>query len=72
MQKYLIALFLLIVIFIQQSTAQVENVPANHRVYDFLHRMEVRQILPSYHGTIIPFSRKKVAGYLGKSKAGDQ
>jgi hypothetical protein len=72
MFKYFLISAILILIVLSYGNARVENVPANQRVCDFLHHMEVRQILPSYYGTVIPISRKKVAGYLGKSKAGDQ
>jgi hypothetical protein len=44
--------------------AQVENVRADHSVYEFLHRMEVQKVLVSYHGTVLPMSRNKVAGYI--------
>lgn len=54
----------IIVCFSSVLHSQVENVPADHRVYDFPHRMEARQILPSYHGAVIPISRGKIAGYL--------
>ena len=59
-------LVLLLIYISPLVNAQVENAPANHPVYEFLHRMEVKRILPSYHGTIIPISREKVAGYLNE------
>lgn len=66
MRNYILVLFLSTLFFTFESPAQVENVPASHPVYDFLRRMEVRQILPSYHGTVIPISRGKVAEYLNR------
>jgi hypothetical protein len=64
MMKNIVICISLSVFCILAVHAQVENVPANHRVYDFLQRMEVKQILPSYHGTVIPISRKKIAEYI--------
>ena len=48
------------------ASAQAENVPASHPVYDFLRRMEVQRVLPQYHGTVIPLSREKVGEYVAK------
>jgi hypothetical protein len=47
-----------------QAAAQVENVPAEHPVYEYLHRMEVKRILPKFNRTVAPVSRQRIAGYL--------
>lgn len=44
--------------------AQVENVPVNNQVYEFLDRMAVRGLLPLYSNAMIPLSREEVAGLL--------
>jgi hypothetical protein len=44
--------------------AQIEPVQSDHPVYDFLSRMEVKHILPQYHGTVTPIPRQKISGYL--------
>lgn len=46
--------------------AQVENVPANNQVYEFLNRMNVMGFLPSYSSTMIPLSRREVAEHLAQ------
>ena len=40
------------------AIAQVETVPANHPVYIFLKRMEVKGLIDRYHDAILPISRK--------------
>jgi hypothetical protein len=52
--------------FVVKSEAQIENVPVNNQVYEFLNRMGVKGILPMYSNTMIPISRKEVAGFLVK------
>jgi hypothetical protein len=44
--------------------AQVENVPVNNQVYEFLNRMGVKGVLPLYSNTMIPLSRQSVADLL--------
>ncbi len=43
---------------------QSEDVPANHPVYLFLKRMEVKGIIVRYHDAILPLSRREVASFL--------
>lgn len=43
---------------------QAENVPAIHPVYDFLKRMEVKQVIVRYHDAVLPLSRREVASFL--------
>jgi hypothetical protein len=54
------------IVFVGVATSQVENVPVHHRVYEFLHRMEVRGILPQFHSAVLPITRGSVADYLSK------
>ncbi len=61
---YLLSAVLLV--FALPSYAQIENVPAHHRVYEFLHRMEVRGILDQYNGSVLPIPREKVARYIAE------
>ncbi len=43
---------------------QIENVPVDNQVYEFLDRMGIRGILPLYSNTMIPLSRQEVARLL--------
>jgi hypothetical protein len=43
------------------SFSQIENVPVNNQVYEYLHRMGVRGLLPLYSNAMIPLSRRAVA-----------
>jgi len=52
--------------FVVKSDAQIENVPVNNQVYEFLNRMGVKRILLMYSNTMIPISRKEVAEFLIK------
>lgn len=56
-----ILLWLMVISMISVSVAQIENVPVNNQVYDFLNRMGVKGILPLYSNTMIPLPRKQVA-----------
>ena len=44
--------------------AQSEDVPAENPVYSFLKKMSVEGLIEGYDGTIVPISRREVAGYL--------
>ncbi|HTY01127.1 MAG TPA: capsule assembly Wzi family protein [Bacteroidota bacterium] len=44
--------------------AQAEDVPAENPVYSFLKKMSVEGLIEGYDGTIVPISRREVAGYL--------
>lgn len=44
--------------------SQAENVPANHSVYAFLKRLEVKGVIERYHDAILPLSRRQVAQLL--------
>ncbi len=46
------------------SIGQIENVPVNNQVYEFLNRMGVKGLLPLYSNTMIPLPRRDVAGFL--------
>jgi len=43
------------------SFSQMENVPVNNQVYEFLHRMGVKGLLPLYSNSMLPLSRQQVA-----------
>jgi hypothetical protein len=59
-----VVVVLLYMVSHRQAAAQVENVPAEHPVYEYLHRMEVKRILPKFNRTVAPVSRRRIAGYL--------
>jgi hypothetical protein len=44
--------------------AQLENVPVDNPVYDFLKRMEVKGIIAQYPDAVLPLSRREVAEFL--------
>lgn len=46
------------------SYSQTENIPANHPVYSFLKRMELKNIISNYHDAVLPLSRKEVAHFI--------
>ena len=52
------------VALVVEAHGQVENVPVNNQVYEFLNRMGVKGILPLYSNAMIPFSRRDVAEFL--------
>lgn len=43
---------------------QTENIPANHPIYHFLKRMEVKNIISRYHDAVLPLSRKEIAQFI--------
>ena len=65
-KTYIVPVIILILLSPLPSRAQIEPVRSDHPVYDFLTRMEVKQVLPHYHGTVIPISRDRIAGYLAQ------
>lgn len=60
-RKAAVASLALILFGISISLAQVENVPVNNQVYEYLHRMGVKGLLPLYSNAMIPLSRREVA-----------
>ncbi|MDI6802685.1 MAG: capsule assembly Wzi family protein [Bacteroidota bacterium] len=46
------------------SYSQTENVPANHPIYSFLKRMELKNIISNYHDAVLPLSRQDVAHFI--------
>ncbi len=59
------------VVFSGTARSQAEDVPAEHPIYAFLKKMAVERLIEGYDGTIIPISRREVAGYL-KTLAGER
>src|SRR5258705_7257228 len=63
-----IYLFMVLTSFIvhpaTRALSQVENVPVNNQVYEFLNRMGVRGVLPLYSNAMLPLSRRDVADFL--------
>ncbi|MBI5020373.1 MAG: hypothetical protein HZB59_02960 [Ignavibacteriales bacterium] len=64
LRRLLIWLWTMIIVVSNVSLSQIENVPVNNQVYEFLDRMGVKGIIPLYSNTMIPISRKEVAEYL--------
>lgn len=59
-----VTLLVLVFFGIRPLFSQVENVPADHPVYIFLKRMEVKGYLERYRDAILPLSRKEVGEFL--------
>ncbi len=51
--------------------SQVEIVPADHSVYEFLKKMDAKGFIPDHTSGISPLSRSEVAGYLSEIKKSD-
>lgn len=62
--KIFIYLIILTLILINNSTSQIENVPASHSVYNFLKRLYIKNIINDYNDAVLPLSRTKIAAYL--------
>ena len=61
--KFIFSIFVL-VMFTDLVFAQVELVPTNHQVYDYLKRMQLKEIISDYNSAISPVSRGEIAKYL--------
>jgi len=57
-------LLVAVVLGASRLSAQVENVPAGNQVYDFLDRLGVRGVLPTFSTVVVPLSRREVAELL--------
>jgi len=64
LKKYLYQVFLLLFFFLNQIRAQVVYLPLDHWAYDFLERMETRQILTGLREGSRPFTREQIAGFV--------
>jgi hypothetical protein len=65
--RFLSILIIFVFIFILGSIslkAQVELVPVENPVYDFLKRMQLEELIPEYNSGNIPISRVEVAEFL--------
>ena len=47
-----------------EAPGQIENVPVNNQVYEFLNRMGVKGVVPLYSNAMLPLSRRDVAEFL--------
>jgi Capsule assembly protein Wzi len=61
-------LFCILFLFSEVVNAQVELVPASNKIYDFLDRMLVNGVIENYSSSMIPVSRREIAGYLVEIK----
>ncbi len=67
MNRISIIIILIASVFIfGQVAGQVELVPAEHPVYEFLKRMQVEGVIPEYSSANIPISRKSAGNYIEK------
>ncbi len=55
---------ILVLILTRINFAQVENVPVDHPVYQFLKRMQVQGILNNYNDVVLPLSKQQVINDL--------
>jgi len=61
-------IFILIasVFIIKRGECQMELVPVEHPVYEFLKKMQVEGVIPEYSSANLPLSRKAVGNYIDK------
>jgi len=65
--KLLTTLFL--IILLQTSNfSQVENVPADNYVYDFLKVLSVKGIITGYDDMVLPLSKRTITNYLAEAE----
>ena len=64
-----LVIFIILISSIHQLQSQIENVPIENQVYEFLNRLGVKGILKLYSNTMIPLSRKEVAELLKEVEA---
>ncbi|MCI0496460.1 hypothetical protein L0Z72_15760, partial [candidate division KSB1 bacterium] len=61
-------LVILLVIHKSSAHSQSTYLPLNHWVYDYLERLETRQIIHSVINGSKPLSRQEIAPYLGEAR----
>lgn len=61
----------LLVLITFMGFAQSEDVPVDHKVYDFLERLSVLHVIDNYNSFEIPVSRKQIAGFLTEASKKD-
>jgi hypothetical protein len=64
LKHFVKCVIILLVISLSQIYSQVENVSAQHTVYNFLKRAELSGFISNYHDAILPLSRKQVSEFL--------
>ncbi|MDZ7265529.1 MAG: hypothetical protein ONB16_13205, partial [candidate division KSB1 bacterium] len=62
----LIATLILYFSFVPSARSQSTYVPLNHWVYDYLERLEARQVIQGVLNASKPLSRIEIAQYLAK------
>lgn len=62
MKKYFTILILSLLF--QTANSQVELTNANDKVYDFLKRFQIEEIIPNYNSSNLPLSRYQISNYL--------
>lgn len=67
MNRISIIFILIVSVFIiKRGECQMELVPVEHPVYEFLKKMQVEGIIPEYSSANLPLSRKAVGNYIDK------
>jgi hypothetical protein len=61
---FLVGALICTIVMSSLAFAQLENVPVDNPVYEFLKRMEVKRIIPQYPDAVLPLSRREVAELL--------
>ena len=64
MRKLFTVIIIFLFSFLNKSYSQVELVPPDNHVYNYLQRMLVMNIIMDYNPANIPVSRETVSGYL--------
>ncbi len=68
--KYFFMSVLLLLLFCPPVKAQVELVPVNHNVYNFMKRMQVKGIIENYSSAHLPYDRRNIYSFLQTISAG--
>src|ERR1039457_4636889 len=61
--------FLFLLLILQPSNfCQVENVPADNYIYDFLKVLSVKGIITGYDDMVLPLSKRTITNYLAEAE----
>lgn len=67
MNRFFIIIILSLSVFVfRRAEGQIELVPAEHPVYDYLKKMQVEGVIPEYTSANLPLSRKVIGNYIDK------
>jgi hypothetical protein len=65
----LLTLLLLLILLQISSFSQVENVPVDNYVYDYLKILSVKGIITGYDDMVLPLSKRTITNYLAEAES---